>query len=289
MKILLSLVAVGLLGAPAPALAWGGAGHKTIAALAEARMTPKARARARQILAETDDHLVGQGFIEAAVWADAYRDSSAQGRATKRFHYANLDLLAPDFKTACPVDDGLALQASSTGLNGCILTKLNAFIGELGDPRTTPIERGRALRFIIHLVGDIHQPLHTADHGDAGGNCEMVQRLDGAPMSLHRYWDTAVVADLGRSPPALAAKLNASISPTDARAWTSASTMTWLSESYDLAAGHAYRYGGPTYCDRISAPTRLASQYEQVSRAIVATQLQKAGIRLAAVLNYTLG
>jgi hypothetical protein len=274
---------------PASALAWGGSGHKTIAAIAWSRMTPLARAEAQRLLAASDDGLVGAGFIESAVWADAYRDSSEIARRTsRRWHYVNFSYQAINYPAACPQDSSVHGRASTTGSDACGLTKLNVFLGELSDPTVSEQERGRALRFTIHLVGDLHQPLHAIDHEDGGGNCEEVLAPDGRKTSLHGYWDTSVVSELGRQPVQLARTLSAQIDPAKARRWAGEPTAGWVNESYVLARDVAYAYGGPNYCDHISAPVRITPAYDARARKVAAEQLQKAGVRLAAVLNFSL-
>jgi hypothetical protein len=230
---------------PAQALAWGGSGHKTIAAIAWSRMTPQARAESQRLLAASNDGLVGEGFVESAVWADAYRNSSETARRTsKRWHYVNFAYQAINYPAACPQDSTIHGRASTTGSDACGLTKLNAFLRELGDPAVSEQERGRALRFVIHLVGDLHQPLHAINHDDGGGNCEEVLAHDGRKTSLHGYWDTSVVSELGRQPVQLAKALSAKIDPAKAQRWAGEPTGGWVNESYVLARDVAYAYGG---------------------------------------------
>lgn len=279
-----------LLAAPSGALAWGCNAHRAIADIAAARMSPKVLRKAETLLAASDDGLVGPTFEDAAVWADVMRDSSAQARAlTATWHYVNLEVGAEDVTRACPQTPFEAGRVSATGQGACLLTKIDDFIRTLSDPRLSDRERGLALRYLTHFVGEAHQPLHAASScRDAGGNAEHVETVEGRTTSLHGYWDTTVVTDLARNPKALAAALNARITPSQAKAWSSATTGSWIAESHALAVNVAYRYGGPDACAGSRSVTRLSPAYEARARAVAAEQIEKAGVRLAAVLNAVL-
>lgn len=275
---------------PAAANAWGGNAHRAIADIAAARMSPKAMRKAEQLLGASDSPLVGPSFEDAAVWADVVRDSSAEARAlTASWHYVNLEVGAEDLARACPQVAFEPGRVSSTGKGACLLTKIDDFIRTLSDPRQSDRERGLALRYLTHFVGEAHQPLHAASScHDAGGNAERVQTVDGETTSLHGYWDTKVVTDLARNPKALAKALNARITPSQARAWAGAPTAAWIAESHSLAVKVAYAYGGPSACLKSRTVTRLSAAYEDRARAVAAEQIEKAGVRLAAVLNAVL-
>lgn len=279
-----------VIGAPSGAFAWGGNAHRAIADIAAARMSPKALRKAEQLLAATDTGLVGPTFEDAAVWADVMRDSSAEARAlTASWHYVNLEVGAEDVAAACPQVPFEAGRVSTTGQGACLLTKIDDFIRTLSDPRQSDRERGLALRYLTHFVGEAHQPLHAASScRDAGGNAERIETVSGRDTSLHGYWDTTVVTDLARNPKALAKTLNAQITPSQARAWSGAKTSSWIAESHTLAVEIAYRYGGPNACARSRSVTRLSPAYEERARAVAGQQIQKAGVRLAAVLNAVL-
>jgi hypothetical protein len=104
----------------------------------------------------------------------------------------------------------------------CVVDKITQFAAELEAPRTDAEERLVALKFLLHFVGDMHQPLHSSDHNDKGGNSVKVT-VDGFPHkskdNLHSFWDTRFVDALGRPPAALAKQLLAQITPEQEAEW----------------------------------------------------------------------
>jgi hypothetical protein len=288
LKIVLALASLVLVAKPAEALAWGGAGHKVIAEIANARLAPKARDAANALLAASDDGY-GHDFVEASTWADDVRGQSSQMRAlTATWHYANLDVGDANARQACPDAPYERGLASSTGQGACLITKLDHFMMTLADTKLPARERGLALRYMIHLVGDGHQPLHMADScGDRGGNAKLVETSSGQDMNLHSYWDTGVVRQLGGNPATLAKTLNSKITRAQAKRWASAGTATWFAEAHGLAV--RYAYSGETNACRVASVRRLTPQYEADARRVAAEQLEKAGVRLAALLNGLLG
>ncbi|WP_062100059.1 S1/P1 nuclease [Caulobacter sp. CCH5-E12] len=287
-RVVLALACLVVVAEPTQAMAWGGSGHKVIAQIAQARLSPKAREAANALLAASDDGS-GHDFVEASTWADEVRGQSAQMRAlTATWHYANLDVAGPVVREACPQTPYERGLASGTGQGACLITKLDHFMKTLADPKLPARERGLALRYLIHLVGDGHQPLHMADScGDRGGNAKLVETSSGEDMNLHSYWDTGVVRQLARNPTALAKTLNSRISKSQARRWASDNTATWFSQAHGLAV--RYAYSGETSPCRVASVRRLTPQYEAEARRVAAEQLEKAGVRLAAVLNGLLG
>jgi hypothetical protein len=155
----------------------------------------------------------------------------------------------------------------------------------LKDPETSPEEQIVALKFVLHLIDDLHQPLHASDAHDRGGNDKRVSAAGIKSGNLHRYWDTRFVARLGPNPRTIAGDLVAHISPTDIQAWSEGGVADWAMESFRMARDDAY--------GRLPTPTkrgsyRLTDEYVEMATKDVAVQLAKAGVRLAAVLNQAL-
>jgi hypothetical protein len=136
-----------------------------------------------------------------------------------------------------------------------------------------------ALKFVIHFVGDMHQPLHDEDNGDKGGNDRHVI-LDGHPDNLHWVWDTGLIERIDRSPQALSAELERRI--TNRAAWVKGSIEDWVMEGHALAQSVAYR-GLET-----ENPAPITAAYEKEADAVIEIQLEKAGVRLAYLLNEAL-
>jgi hypothetical protein len=145
-----------------------------------------------------------------------------------------------------------------------------------------------AFKYVLHFVGDLHQPLHAADHDDRGGNCIQLDPPVGPSQNLHAYWDTAVVGALGPSASAIATKLNARITPDEIRAWSAGDPKSWAMQSFQVAQKDVYRLPAqPTCQDKGSVA--LSPAYQAAAQTDAARQLQLAGIRIAVVLNSALG
>jgi hypothetical protein len=201
----------------------------------------------------------------------------------------DIELDHPDVKAACfgfPAPDR---PASAGPAQDCVINRVNAFAAELADRSTPQAERILALKYVLHFVGDLHQPLHAADNHDRGGNCVGVALGGSRTTNLHAYWDTAVVRALGADPDAVAGKLRAEITPAQLAAWRNGTPASWAMESHQVAASTAYWPGAPAGCDPDAAPVGLPAGYEARAREAAALQLKKAGVRLAVVLNRALG
>lgn len=281
------LLACALLAPASPALAWGELGHKVTALIAYGRLTPGVRARLDTLLASDPDTLTRPDFPSRATWADLYRTSH---RDTAAWHFADIEIDHPDLTSACygfPAPPP-GQPASAGPAQDCVVDKIDAFERELGDPATAPAERLLALKFLIHFVGDLHQPLHAADHHDRGGNCVGLTPSPGVQdANLHAYWDTGVVEALGGSAETIAARLGAEITPAKAAAWLRGDPRSWAMESFEIARRDAYALPiRPTCADHGSVS--LSASYQATARADAAAQLEKAGVRMAALLERAL-
>ncbi len=172
--------------------------------------------------------------------------------------------------------------ASNGPASDCIVDKINEFSAELRKPRLSTKERRLALQFLLHFVGDVHQPLHASDARDQGGNEKTVAGPGLTSSSLHAVWDTEFVSRLGSDATTVAAQLISRITPTDQARWSGGTPADWAQESYESAREHAYgKLPPPTSPNHYT----LTSAYEDDATAVCATQLSKAGVRLAHVLN----
>ncbi len=97
-----------------------------------------------------------------------------------------------------------------------------------------------ALKFLIHLIGDLHQPLHAADHHDRGGNCISLSPPQGAQNNLHAYWDVSVVNALGQSAAQIAEQLDARLSAADIKEWTQGTPQSWAMDTFEIGRRDAY-------------------------------------------------
>jgi S1/P1 Nuclease. len=272
----------------APVLAWGPEGHAVVALIARDHLTPSVRQRVEHLLAGDPSNLTAHDIADEADWADRYREQSkAHAQATGKWHYVDLELHRPNLAWACYHFPRLHGRPASAGpARDCVVDKIEQFERELADPRTSASERLLALKFLLHFVGDLHQPLHAADNHDRGGNDEQVE-LPGHPVkSLHAYWDSVFVAELDPDAAQLARRLNAQISAADVAHWSQGTPTDWAWASYHLAVRVAYGELPPPGPDGVH---QLGPAYDAAARKVVAEQLEKAGVRLAWLLNRALG
>jgi len=292
--IVVALGLTALIASPQRASAWGDDGHKTVALIAQHYLTPAAKKIINAMLAADTDNLTKHDFASEATWADKYRDSNNRKdhyTQTQQWHFVDMEIENADMASAC--FGRLPLPAGTVASNGpqqaCVLDKAKQFSDELAAPGTDAEERLFALKFLLHFVGDMHQPLHSSDNHDRGGNSVKVS-ADGikhqSKDELHGYWDTQFVdAIAGKSPTALAKQLLMQIAPEQATLWAAGSFDEWAMEAFMLSKSDAY--GTPPLSKDM--PQHLDAAYVAQAEKDVAQQLSKAGVRLAAVLNKALG
>lgn len=283
--LLLALVLAGV--SAGQALAWGFEGHQVIAMIARGYLTPPVRAAVDRMLAADTDTLTAHDMAAEATWADRYR--GAGHPETGDWHFVDIEIDHPDLKAACFSFPSSGPLASKGPADDCVVDKLQAFIRELRDPATSDGERLLALKYVLHLAGDIHQPLHAADNHDRGGNCVLLALGGSRTVNLHSYWDTSVVQALGSDPEALAQTLAQGVTPAQMRDWAKGDAKAWAMETYQLGRDVAYSLHSAPGCDRDRTPLSLPPGYDTAAQATARLQLQKAGVRLAQVLNDALG
>jgi hypothetical protein len=285
-RCLAVVAAMSALNFPAGAFAWGVEGHEIVAAIARGYLTPEVRGKVDQMLAADEDTLTPHDMLAESTWADRYRSGHPE---TGEWHFVDIELDQPDLKTACfgfPTSDPLASQGPA---HDCIVDKVAEFSKELANPATPAAERLLALKFVIHFVGDMHQPLHDADNHDKGGNCVLVSLGGPRAVNLHSYWDTGVVQALGDDPQAAAQALTGRITPENKAAWEKGDPQSWALEAFEIAKSVVYTIGSKPGCGPDRSPLSLPPGYDQAARDIAAVQLEKAGVRLALLLNGALG
>jgi hypothetical protein len=299
MRSQISVLVIGLmlLVRPGTGYSWGNEGHEIVALIAEHYLNPAVRAKVASLLAGDASGLTrSTGIAEEATWADRFRDidrdtTQLHYRQTSNWHFINIELDGPDLNAACYQFPALppGTNASAGPAADCIVGKIEEFRRELGSVTTGLDERRLALQFLLHFVGDVHQPLHAADSHDRGGNDVRVKAPTSPAGSLHYYWDTVFVKRLGTHADEVARKLVAGISANQRRSWSSGSPTDWARQSFDIAKSHAY--GKLPRADAGAYPhgeLPLDPGYEADAEMIVTTQLQRAGLRLARLLNEAL-
>lgn len=286
MRLLVCALGLAIAGIPPTAArAWGYEGHKVIATIAGGYLKPSAAAKIDRLLAADTDPLTPHDLASAATWADAWRNGHRQ---TSEWHFADIELDHPDLAAACFGDPPASRPASAGPEKACVVDRVNAFAAELADPSTPPAERIMALKFLLHFVGDLHQPLHASDNHDKGGNCVPLALGGSRTVNLHSYWDTGLVEQLDPDPTVLAARLRARITPALKARWERGDPRTWAVESYGVARTATYSLRSAPGCETGRAPIALPPGYDARARDAVGLQLQRAGVRLAWLLNWAL-
>ena len=254
--VLSPLAGLLLLGAFAdPSLAWGPTGHRATGRIAERHLTPQAaRAVAELIGPET--------LAYDATWADDIRSEPDWAKADS-WHWVT-------------VPDGQTYESSTKNPAGDILEAIPRFEKTLADRTAPRADRVQALKWLAHLLGDLHQPLHVGRGDDRGGN-ETVVLWFGEPSNLHSVWDSKLIENSALSFSELADSLD---HPTadQVRDWQRGGPLDWAAESQQLRA-KVYDIG-----DR-----RLSFKYLHDAWPIARQRLLQGGIRLAGELNRLLG
>lgn len=238
---------------------WGYTGHRTIGQLAENHLTPAAKSAIKDLLGDTS-------IADACTWADdARRDP--QFKATANWHFLNLPLglSFKDFKAMIDTigDDN-------------VYNALRKAENQLADKNTPKQQQVYALKFILHLVGDLHQPMHISRAEDKGGNTIQLN-YEGKGTNLHSLWDTKLLEHESADYKGLALKYD-NISAQDIKQWQKDPLVQWLWESYQISS--------QLYAEVDAMGKQVIDDtYYQKYQPVVQKRIQQAAIRLAGVLN----
>jgi hypothetical protein len=272
-----------MMGLPSVVSAWGKEGHEIVGKIAEKHLSSQARAAIDDLLSTSQFPSIGDGRL--ANWADAVKHSSFfQHKYPKNnlYHFIDIDIDA-DLAS-------LALSSFCQSEN-CALSALEKFRTVLKNPSASQRDRVEALFFIVHILGDIHQPLHCAEHNqDHGGNLVQVQLHAGDhhATNLHSVWDTELVREaMGNLTIAdYAARLISALGMDKRKEYQKGGLQDWILESHKIAREKVYKLGVPTG-PAGAGPVVLTSNYLQDGTDIVEIQLMRGGVRLAQFLNDT--
>lgn len=243
--------------------AWDTTGHAIVAMLAEERLTRTARAAVSELLP-------GQSLMEVASWADQVRNQQ-----TAPWHYVNIEIEETQFEPDrhCPNRQ-------------CVISQIERFRTTLADPSINPGKRQKALKYLVHFVGDLHQPLHAGQNHDRGGNDVKVEFLGQTvnpftkkAWNLHQVWDNGLLDQYAADTKQAVAQLNQWLASQDEADLSGGSVTDWAMQSHDLARDHVYT---------LPPDKRLDEQYVKRSLPVVEAQLARAGVRLAHLLNAAL-
>jgi hypothetical protein len=233
---------------PAAALAWGAAGHRLVAELAGTQLSAPARAEVDRLLALEP----GATLSSISTWADEVRSPT-----TSAWHYINFP------RGEC---DAPPAQLCNQGM--CVVAAIERQAAILSS-KAPDEERLKALKYVVHFVADVHQPLHAGLADDKGGNTFQIQAL-GRGTNLHALWDSGMIQQWPGGLPALAASVAAEV-----RSDPSLAPGKWAKESCLLVATEGF----------YPSSHKLDDEYVQRWSPTLVRRLAAASRRLAAVLN----
>jgi hypothetical protein len=246
--------------------AWGWEGHVIVGRIAEQHLTEKAKTAIAQLLGP--DRKIEDTSV--ASWPDNIRRDRPE---TGPWHYVDIPFEASSYDPTRDCKNGQ-----------CVVAQTEHFAAVLADTNATVVSKAEALRFVVHFVGDLHQPLHCIERNhDKGGNLVKITFLSKTEVgNLHSAWDSLLIRQYlgGEDVLQYADQLNSRITPQQMKDWAGGTVADWAWESHQFAVTHAYA-GIPIQ----STPVHLGAEYVAGNQEVVETQLMKAGIRLAVVLN----
>jgi hypothetical protein len=239
-----------------PALAWGQTGHRVAGAIADHYLSGVARAHVRLLLGT-------ETLAQAATWPDDMRSDPAEywQKTASPFHFVTVPAGRTHAEVGAPPE-------------GDAVTALAGFAQVLRDPKASLEDQRRALRFTIHIIGDLHQPLHAGRPGDRGGNDVKVTWFN-QPTNLHSVWDSGMIDSRQLSHSELADWLAGAITPEQVIAWSNPDPEVWIAESVALRE--------TLYPAGVNPKLSYAYAYQHGSE--IDGRLSRAGVRIAAYLN----
>ena len=249
--MLVASISASLVLLPSAARAWGADGHRLVASVAEGQLSPAAKAEIARLLAVEP----GATLATISTWADQVRNP-----ATAAWHYVNF-----------PRDGGCSYNAEQMCLGGnCVVSAIERQTAILAS-NAPDTERLLALKYVVHFVADVHQPLHAGYADDRGGNGYQLQAFDRG-TNLHALWDSALIRNWPGGVPALEVAVAAEPVTADG------TSQSWAEDSCKVVGDPGFYPAGrtlqPAYVDQWSAPLKQ--------------RLALASRRLAGVLNRSL-
>lgn len=240
--------------------AWDANGHAIVAMLAEERLTPQTREAVAALLAR-------QSMVDVASWSDQVRN-----KQTAPWHYVNIEIDETQYEPDrhCPGRQ-------------CVVGQIERFRETLANPSINPQKRQKALKYLIHFVGDLHQPLHAGQNHDRGGNDvkvdflgQTVNRFTGKPWNLHQVWDNGLLDEYAPDAKQAVAQIDQYLTSQNETELAQGTVIEWAMQSHDEARDHAYSF---------ATDKRLDEPYVKQALPTIESQLARAGVRLAALLN----
>jgi hypothetical protein len=241
---------------PAALWGWGQTGHRTIAAIAQKHLQNSTKRKIARLL---DD--------QSLVWVSTYMDeikSDDRFDHTHEWHWVT-------------IPDGKTYSETEKNPDGDLLTAICRTKETLANKDTSQTARAKALKFLVHLVGDLHQPLHVGNGEDRGGNDVKVEWF-GSYSNLHRVWDSEMLQSRDFAYSELAQQLQRTITRQKSEQWSRGDVFDWAHENLNYR-DQIYQIDNPDY---------MGYEYTYRNWDLLTHQLQKGGVRLAHMLNEVL-
>ncbi|MEO8678519.1 MAG: S1/P1 nuclease [Vicinamibacterales bacterium] len=258
--------------------AWGGPGHRLVGLVAFNHLSATARQNVAWLLGK-------QSLADVAGWADSRVTDEQQ---TAPWHYLNIppEATGYDRDRDCPRQPGVAAGSRADKWRDCAVDRITYFEQLLADPKLDQLDRGTALKYLVHFIGDLHQPFHALGVG-RGGNDVIVKVFGSAncsndpartfPCNLHSVWDSRLLAHRGLDEAPYLIVLERLIAEKHLAGQPAGTPEQWAVESWTLGKAALVAPG-----------TDIDEAYYKTHISVIETRLALAGVRLAAVLNRVL-
>jgi len=253
--------------------AWGPEGHRVVGDVARAHLTPVARQQVRTLLGDDD-------LANVANWADEIK---ADRPETAGWHFVDIPTNASGFSETrdCSHPSEKSVSAQPDRHN-CVVDRIDIFQQVLADPNAARVDRIEALKFLVHFVGDVHQPLHAIAEARGGNEIQVIEfgssRCGSRACNLHFAWDTGLIEHSQRREADYDKALEELISREKLSARADSTPGDWANESFKTARQAWVKDGGA-----------IDQVYYRKNISVVDEKLALAGLRLARLLNQALG
>ncbi len=232
---------------------WGATGHRTVGAIAQEHLNKSVERKINQLLK-------GESLALVSTFGDDIK-SDKRFKHLDPWHYINM-----------PFD--VNYEDSDKNPEGDIYIAINTCIDILKNKNSTEEDQVFHLKMLVHLMGDLHQPMHVGRVEDKGGNTIQLQWFKKG-TNLHRVWDSELIDHFGMSYQELASN-RSKMSKGQLKAWEQGTVADWLAETHKLT---------PAVYESVTVGQNLSYEYAYEHMGLVRVQLQKAGVRLAKILN----
>jgi hypothetical protein len=275
-----TFIAALMLMSSSAVFAWGNTGHRVVGEVAWRFLDVGALVKANQLLK-------GQSLARVSTWPDEIKSDPTTYQYTYNWHY-----------TTWQTNDHDHNETNETATTGLLLKSISEQLAVLRDPAASDDQKAFSLKFVIHLVGDVHMPLHVSDGTDQGGNLCKVTYM-ARTYSLHSLWDEGMIDFTNLSFTEMAKFISEGKTGEDVKAARNGSVLDWALESKKLAATlypaevipSTEPAVGRSYCKKEVLPEempKLSYEYAYKFYPIIEKRLYDAGVRLAMLLNENL-